>query len=183
MCLTVFSATGAMLVFAAATQGYFLARSRWWESLALLLVAFTLFRPGYWIDLNWPPLVQVPPADVVELAARGADAGAERMLLAIEGEALSGDRVTKTIEVPLTGTGTGDDRLQSVGLVLREDEGRVMVDDVIWGSPAYEANIEFDWEIKSVQLPQRQPSKYWMLAPALGLLLLIAFMQRLRSAR
>jgi TRAP-type uncharacterized transport system fused permease subunit len=36
----------AMLVFAAATQGYFLVRSRWYESIALLLVTFTLFRPA-----------------------------------------------------------------------------------------------------------------------------------------
>ena len=41
------SATIAMLLFAAATQGYWLVRSRWWESIALLLVAFTLFRPGF----------------------------------------------------------------------------------------------------------------------------------------
>ncbi|MCX9458594.1 DUF3394 domain-containing protein, partial [Vibrio cholerae] len=43
-------ATVAMLIFAAATQGYFLVKSRWYESLLLLLVAFTLFRPGFWMD-------------------------------------------------------------------------------------------------------------------------------------
>jgi len=37
----------AMMLFAAATQGYFLARSKWYESIALLLVALTLFRPGF----------------------------------------------------------------------------------------------------------------------------------------
>ncbi|NLC21213.1 MAG: TRAP transporter permease, partial [Halomonadaceae bacterium] len=42
-------ATIAMLIFAAGTQGYFLVRSRWYESLLLLLVAFTLFRPGFWM--------------------------------------------------------------------------------------------------------------------------------------
>ncbi|MEZ7815606.1 MAG: DUF3394 domain-containing protein, partial [Burkholderiaceae bacterium] len=43
--LTVASALVAMLVFAAATQGYFVVRSKLWESAALLLVTFTLFRP------------------------------------------------------------------------------------------------------------------------------------------
>ena len=38
----------AMLLFAAATQGYFFARrNRIYETVALLLIAFTLFRPGY----------------------------------------------------------------------------------------------------------------------------------------
>jgi TRAP transporter 4TM/12TM fusion protein len=49
--LVVVSATVAMLVFAAATQNYFLVRSRWYETVALLLVAFTLFRPGFWMDM------------------------------------------------------------------------------------------------------------------------------------
>jgi TRAP-type uncharacterized transport system fused permease subunit len=35
-----------MLVFAAATQGYFLVRTRWYETIALLLVTFTLFGPA-----------------------------------------------------------------------------------------------------------------------------------------
>ena len=40
----------AMMLFAAATQGFFFVRSKLWETLALLLVAFTLFRPGFWLD-------------------------------------------------------------------------------------------------------------------------------------
>ncbi|MGI9494289.1 MAG: TRAP transporter permease, partial [Geminicoccaceae bacterium] len=39
----------AMMLFAAATQGFFFVRSKWWETVALLLVAFTLFRPGFWL--------------------------------------------------------------------------------------------------------------------------------------
>src|SRR3546814_16851765 len=45
------TATLAMLMFTATMQGYFLARSRISEPIALLLVAFTLFRPGCWLDL------------------------------------------------------------------------------------------------------------------------------------
>jgi hypothetical protein len=50
LALTVASAVVAMLLFAAATQGYFLVRTRWYETIALLLIAFTLFRPGFWLD-------------------------------------------------------------------------------------------------------------------------------------
>src|SRR3546814_6145175 len=49
------TATLAMLMFTAAMQGYFLARSRIYETIALLLVAFTLFRPGFWMDLAVAP--------------------------------------------------------------------------------------------------------------------------------
>ena len=48
-------ATAAMLLFTAGTQGYFMARSKIWESIALILIAFTLFRPGFWMDMVSPP--------------------------------------------------------------------------------------------------------------------------------
>ncbi|HEY5636436.1 MAG TPA: TRAP transporter permease, partial [Burkholderiales bacterium] len=58
--LTVVSATVAMLLFAAATQGYFLVRTRWYETLALFLITFTLFRPGFWWDMVYPPFERAP---------------------------------------------------------------------------------------------------------------------------
>src|SRR5690606_30971208 len=53
--LTIFIAIVAMLVFAAATQGYFLTKTRWYETVALLVVCLTLFRPGLWMDMVAPP--------------------------------------------------------------------------------------------------------------------------------
>ena len=76
-------ATFAMLLFAAATQGYFLARSRLWESAALLLVAFTLFVPNFWLDRIQPPFEDRPGTqfeDVLENAEPG-----EELRLFIEG--------------------------------------------------------------------------------------------------
>ena len=56
--LQVIIATVAMLIFAAATMNYFLTRSRLWESVALLLIAFALFRPGFFWDRIYPPLLE-----------------------------------------------------------------------------------------------------------------------------
>jgi TRAP transporter 4TM/12TM fusion protein len=58
----------AMLLFAAATQGWFLTKSRIWESLTLLLVAFMLLRPGFFMDLVQPPWEPLPPDRVFEVA-------------------------------------------------------------------------------------------------------------------
>ncbi len=175
---TVAGAVGAMLAFAAATQGYFLARSRWWESLALLLVAFSLFRPGFWNDRLYPPLEQIPPGQVLAVAGEQPP-GAELRLL-VAGETLAGDWVTKTVGLPLGGAGEGSERLESAGLLLREEDGQLLVDGVTWGSPAYDAGMDFDWEIQGAELPLAQPSKYWMLLPALALLGLVAGAQRRR---
>ncbi|MDP7405852.1 MAG: TRAP transporter permease, partial [SAR324 cluster bacterium] len=64
--VTIASALMAMLMFAAATQGFFVVRSRWWETLALLLISFTLFRPGFWWDMVYPPNQILPPSSIYE---------------------------------------------------------------------------------------------------------------------
>jgi TRAP-type uncharacterized transport system fused permease subunit len=63
----IFAAVVAMLVFAAGTQGFFLTKSRIWETAALLLVAFTLFRPGFWWDMIYPPLIKESPAKMEQM--------------------------------------------------------------------------------------------------------------------
>ena len=65
--LVVAAAIVAMLTFAAGTQGFFLTKCRIWETIALLLVAFTLFRPGFWWDKVFPPLSQEPAAKLEPL--------------------------------------------------------------------------------------------------------------------
>jgi TRAP-type uncharacterized transport system fused permease subunit len=59
----------AMLAFAAGTQGYFLTKSRIWETAALLLVAFTLFRPGFFWDMIYAPLIKESPAKIEQMVA------------------------------------------------------------------------------------------------------------------
>lgn len=59
--VTIVSAVIAMLALAAGTQGYFPTRSRIWERAALLLVAFTLLRPGFWWDKIYPLMSRSRP--------------------------------------------------------------------------------------------------------------------------
>jgi len=166
--LTVGGAVTAVLVFAAATQGYFAARSRIWESALLLLVAFTLFRPQYWIDQIQPPYVTVPfvtAAPLIEAAPAMSDV---RMM--VQGETLEGDIETRTVLLPLGDRAEMAVRLEGAGLVLRSDAEGTFVDDVVFMSPAADAGIDFDWQILSIELPQEQPNAYFMYLPA-GLLL------------
>ncbi|HZD26456.1 MAG TPA: TRAP transporter permease, partial [Alphaproteobacteria bacterium] len=89
--LTVASAVLAMMMFVAATQGYFLARSRWYESVALALICFTLFRPGFWMDILYPPFAEVPAARIEQVAAAQPADGFLRFRA--KGDTLAGDTV------------------------------------------------------------------------------------------
>lgn len=58
--LTVISATIAMLLFSAATQGWWFTRNKWWETIALLVLVFSFFRPGFWWDMIYQPSLRFP---------------------------------------------------------------------------------------------------------------------------
>jgi len=63
-------ATIAMLLFTVGTQGYFLSRSRVWESILLILIVFTFFRPGFWMDMVVPPYDTMKSAQIYQTAAK-----------------------------------------------------------------------------------------------------------------
>jgi len=174
-------ATIAMLLFAAATQGWFITRSRLYESLALLLIAFTLFRPGFWMDMIAPPYAEEPPAQLVDAAA-ATPAGAD-LRLRVAGVNDLGDPIEFVALVEMPQGATGEEKLESAGIFLRMDGEKTIIDDVAFGSPAAEAGLDWDQEVLRVLRPVDVPSKYWMFLPALGVLALIWFAQRGRAAR
>ncbi len=172
------SAVVAMLLFAAATQGYWLTRSRLWESLALLLVAFTLFRPGFWWDEIYAPTMNLPAGQILEQAARVPPEG--NLRIQVQGENIDGDFVDRIVLLPL---GRGEDateRLRNAGLELRFEDETVYIDNVMFGSDAQKVGLDFDWEIVHLEVPADRPPKQLMFIPALALLALIAWLQRRR---
>ncbi len=172
-------ATIAMLLFAAATQGWFLARNRIHETVALLLVAFTLFRPGFWMDMVAPPFENVPPA-AIEQAAMAAGVG-QTLRLQVSGLNAVGDPVTFTALLPVGEGETGADRLLASGLEYIVNGDEVVIDNVAFGSAAAEAGFDWDQKIEQVLAPVSQPTKYLMFIPALLLLGLVVMLQRGRA--
>ncbi len=172
-------ATVAMLLFAAATQGWFLTRNKAYETIALLLVAFTLFRPGFWMDMVAPPFQNVPPAEI-EQAAMGVDIG-QNLRLEVSGMNAVGDPVTFTALMPVGAGETGVDRLAASGLEYTVNGADVVIENVTFGSPAAAAGFDWDQKVTKVLKPTAQPSKYLMFIPAMILLALIVMMQRARA--
>ena len=155
-----------------------MTRNRIWETLALLLVAFTLFRPGFWWDLIYEPINVVPASRIVEMAEKVPPEGDLRMQIA--GENIDGDYVKKTIRLPLGVAAPGAQRLSNIGLETRIEEDRVIADNVMFGSVAQQAGLDFDWEILNLQVAADRPPKQLMFIPALLLLGFVALMQRRR---
>ncbi len=178
---TIITALIAMLLFAAGTQGYFLSKSRLWESLALILVAFTMFRPGFWMDRIYPPLEAVSATEIYAIAEEMREGAQIR--IQIKGEDLEGREIDKIVMLPLGAKAPGKDRLMEAGLELRFEEGKVFVDNVVFGSVAERQKIDFDFEIPSVQKQADRPPKQLFYIPALLLLGMIIMLQRRRRLK
>ena len=182
--VVVASAVVAMLLLAAATQGWFLTRSRWWETIALLLIAFTLFRPGFWMDIVAPPPEHLPAARIFETAEAAPDRA--QLRIRVQGESLERDEVDRGVVLPLGAAGaSGVERLRdAAGLELREEgDGRLFIDNLAFGGAAEKQKLDFDWEIAEVLRKSDRPSKQWLYVSALALLVLVVALQRRRAAR
>jgi len=169
-------ATLAMLVFAGATQGYFIARCRLWEMAALLLVTFTLLRPGFWLDQVQPPYDQIAPASVVE-RAETRPAGWE-MRLTVEGPDFNQpDKLRQlTFMLPLGDAAPGEERLERAGLTVMVEGDQAVLEEPLPGSPFAELFRDFDFygdqpvRILKIESPAERMPKEVFYIPALLLL-------------
>ncbi|SDE64842.1 TRAP transporter, 4TM/12TM fusion protein [Paracoccus isoporae] len=173
------TATVAMLLFAAATQGWFLTRNRIVETLALLLVAFTIFRPGFWMDMVAPPWDDRPPAEL-EQALGDAPVG-EPFRLVVSGLDQVGEPVEFRVQMPVPEGENGADRMAALGMETIQNGDEVIIDNVAFDSPAADAGLDWDQQILMVRAPAAAPSKYLMYIPAFALLALVVWMQRRRA--
>ncbi|MEX2644500.1 MAG: TRAP transporter permease [Acetobacterales bacterium] len=183
LALVIVASTLAMLAFCAATQHYMLVRNRVWETLVLLLAAFVLLRPGYWMDMLYPPYAQVDPARIYEVAGDLPSGGVIRMEAV--GENFAGQREERVVTLQVGERGApGEERLmESAGVELRIEDGRTVVENVQFNSPAQKGGLDFDYEILSLEVPTDQPVKDWIYIPGLLLLLLVYMSQSVRRRR
>ncbi|MFD1696112.1 TRAP transporter permease [Roseibium aestuarii] len=177
----------AMMLFAAATQGYFLAKSRIWETAALLVVAFTLFRPGFWLDYVQPPFIDRPGTDVVALAAEAPENATLRIV--VSGPDFDKpDQIDElTMMVELGPIADGETRLANVGLTVMEDGDKMLLEEPFPGTRYFSDLQGYDYYadesvvIAKVQMPAERMPKEVFYIPALLLLGLVVAMQRRRQ--
>jgi hypothetical protein len=177
--LTMASATLAMLVFAAATQGYFLVKSRLWESLALLLVTFSLFRPGFWWDMVYDPHQLLSGPQLIQAIEQAPEGAMARLM--IEGDNLDGEHIQKGVLLPLGPQADVRKRLASAGLTVMPQGAELQVLQARFGTVAEKLGIEQGFVIKAMEVDADRPDKEWVFIPALMLLLGVVVVQRRRS--
>jgi len=184
--LVVISSIIAILLFASATQGYWLVRNRWWESVALLLVAFMLFRPGFFWDKVDPPFENKPGTQIFEIADK-MNSG-ESIRFVVEGETLEGIERSYTFLLPLADGDSGKERVNNTGLQLDDLFGDMEVAMVMPGisndsainkqvEAIKVAGVDSGWIITSIQTEKKTLPKQIVFIPALLLIGIVGSIQ------
>jgi len=177
----------AMMLFASATQGWFLTKNRLWESAALLLVAFTLFRPGFWLDRVQEPYTSEDGGKVYEVVGDVTPNGTATFV--VSGPNFNtGDQDSTTLLVPLGEPNEAAERLRTAGLDVRLENGVAIVDEPMVGTPYFSmiGNL-FDFyaddpvQISEIKKPAPRMPKEIFYLPALLLFGLVYWMQRRRT--
>jgi hypothetical protein len=165
----------AMGCFVAGTQGWLLTKSRWYESVALLLICFTLFRPGFWLDQIIAPFDTRPASELVNLA--GSVPQGSTLRFRVESQSRAGEDVEKLIRLTMRADGNGQQRLQGAGLAVTTLGADTSVRTVRFGSEAAKYGLAGGDKITSVLVPAERPSRYWFMIPAVVLLAIVVLLQ------
>ncbi len=179
----------AMLVFAAVTQGYLVAKSRKWESVILMLVVFMLFRPDFFLD-RWQDRFTEYSGSAALTALKDLPEGSTARLRISAPDFDTGIVGTITLSYTAEGDGTGLERLEAVGLSVLESDGTLTVDEPFPGTPYFDqlAN-DYDFygdvaaQIEAIAIENERLPKEIFFIPALLILLLIAAIQRPRASQ
>jgi TRAP transporter 4TM/12TM fusion protein len=159
----------AMLLFVSAAQGWLLTRNRRWESLLLLLLAFSLFRPGYWQDQIYPSQALLPAVGLQShLSALETK---DTVLLQVQVETDEGDLELRDVRLQLPQQPSGD-RLAQLGFITEPNGDSLRVMDITFMSAAELAGLEsgYTLSINGFYRDLPQPPRELFLLPPLLLL-------------
>ncbi|MEM5583959.1 MULTISPECIES: TRAP transporter permease [unclassified Roseibium] len=180
--------TIAILVFTAGTMGHFVTKSRIYESVALVLIAFVLFRPDYFMNLIQPPFETVQPANIVSAIGDAPEGSEVRMVLS--GPDFDTGDITETRILLNPGPETGGEaRLTALGLTTLDEDGVLKLDEPFPGTPYFEQLGNFDFYgdepviVKEANIEADQLPKELIFIPGLLLLLLVYLLQKSRAGK
>lgn len=171
----------AILLFSAATMNWFVTKSRLWESAALLLICFTLFRPDWWLNQVSPPYEELPASEF--LSAVGQTPADGRINFVVEGVDLMGEDVRKTVNVPLGEPGEPLERLRGIGLTITQAGDALMISNVDFGSYAKRIGLDVGYDVVAVLRKADQPSSLIPIGLALAATAGVAGLQFARARK
>ena len=168
----------AILVFTAATQRWFMTQMRWYEVIAFLIIAMSLFRPGFILDQFYPEYnTKNLSSENIRLATFKPD---EMVRIKITRQSNYGKRY-KLFEIP-ENKFNKDFQIKDLGIEVSDKEGKLVIEFLQWNAVATQVGLvvgDTIDEFKTVN-PDR-PNKAIIYPLALLLLLIFGYSNFRRS--
>ena len=152
----VFTSLVAILVFTAATQGWFINRLRWYEIVIFLAISMSLFRPGFILDKFYPKYEQLQlTAEKIQSFTFEND---REIHVKVTRRTEYGDRYK--LFVIEKNSFKEDFNLEDYGINLVDKEGRLTVDTLKWNGLAKKAGVETEdvineFKIENLERPNK----------------------------
>ena len=146
----------AILVFSAATQGWFINKLRWYEIVVFILISLSLFRPDYVLDKFYPKYeytqLQIsnlqfinlkPDRDLHIRVTRRTEYGDRYKLFVIKKDSFNENY-----------------SLEDYGINLVDKEGRMTIDTLKWNGLAKKSGVETgdvitEFKIENLEQPNK----------------------------
>ncbi len=178
--IVVIAAITGMLLFAAATQGFWFTRNRWWETILLLALTFVIFRPGFIWDRIESPYENLPGKEIFKVADKMKKG--DRLHFVVTGETIEGKVRKYTFALPLAEGKNGKERVNNTGLQLDDMFGPMEVAMVMPGhnkqvEAIKKAGVDSGWVIESVRIDRDRLPKQIVLIPAFLIVFLLGWNQ------
>ena len=185
--------TIGMLAFCSATQQFIFIKTKFWETALLLLVAFTLFRPDFWLNQFYAPFLEIEGYKVQNILD-GKDRNLsnvkiEKLRVQITGPDFdnSDKIISKNSILTLSNEGSAIEKLNNAGLTVIMENNRVIVEEPFPGTALFQELQDFDFyadrpvllETVLIEVSDR-PFKEIFYFPAFVVLLVILFTNRSR---
>ncbi len=170
----------AILIFVAATQGYFIAKSQIHESIVLFLIATMLFIPQGWLNLLYPAYESVAPTELEAVLKKISADGV--LHIQLKTEDVLGDEKLYYAHLPVVGD-TLATKKATLGMNVAKIGKKFVVEDTAFMGAAEKAGVQFEDEVMYIRSPLEQPEKRSVYMVALLLLGSIAAMQWFRRRK
>ena len=174
------TASLACMAFASATQRFMFTTARWWEVALLVVSMIFLFRPGIAQDYLFPPLTEVPAAQLDQTIEALPSNGVMRLKVRTTADGETRERI---LALP-AGTGSAENRLYEAGLTLEKQGDALVVSDIVPNGRAEKIGLDIaeDHTVEGVLLPaENRPPKFLFSIPGLVCFALVFLTQRRKA--
>ena len=170
----------AILVFTAATQGWFINKMRWYEIIIFLIISMSLFRPGYVLDKFYPEFDQ---KQLVSSEIKNMQFEPNKEVhIKVTRQTEYGDRYK--LFVIQKNSFDQNFNLQDYGLEVVEKNQQLVVDNLSWNGLAKQSGMETDDIISEFKIENLdRPDKAIVYPFSLFLLIIFGYLNYQRIER